>query len=141
MVSLQDELHDEPVLLVTTKNQRTGKWAMARLWRAWMATTAEFMDGRGVRLEVKNSAGAVIDVQPFDADCAHELFTKRWLGVDEEGQRLSWSRSGQDGRRAATKGERMDALRQHEAWAIDKGIDLLHPRESEYRELQAAENA
>jgi hypothetical protein len=141
MHEIQGELESNPVLLVTTKGQRTGKWGMARLWYSWMATTADFMAARGVTLDIKNSAGDVIETLPFDQDAAHELFTKKWLGVGEDGKRLSWSRSGREGMRAATKGERYDALRQHEAWAIDKGIDLFHPRDSEYRELRVAQDA
>lgn len=141
MTELQEELAETPVLLVSTQDPRTGKWSMARLWRAWMAATAEFMADRGVTIDIKNAEGKVLHSRPIDAEDAHELFTAHWLGRDEEGNRLSWSRSGREGMRAATKGERMDALRQHEAWAIEKGIVLLNPRESEYRDLQEAENA
>jgi hypothetical protein len=141
MQELQEELAETPVLLVTTQDPRTGRWSMARLWRAWMSTTADFMASRGVTIDVKNAEGKVLHSRPFDAEDAHELFTAHWMGTDEDGTRLSWSRSGRDGMRAATKGERMDALRQHEAWCIEKGISLLNPRESEYRELLESENA
>lgn len=141
MAKIQDELSEEPVLLITSKSPRTGKWGMARLWRSWMATTAEFMSHRGVRLDIRNGDGQIIDSQPFDAESAHELFTKKWLGVDENGMRLSWARGNRDGMRAATRGERYDALRRHESWASDKGIDLFHPRDSEYREVEAEQNA
>ncbi len=134
MGELQEELGEEPVLLLTTRSPSTGKWGLARLWRTWMATTAEFMAARGVTLDITNSAGTVILRAPFGPEAAHELFTKKWLGVDENGQRLSWARRSHDGLRAATRGERVHALRLHEAWAIDKGIDLFHPRDSEYRE-------
>ena len=40
-----------------------------------------------------------------------------------------------DGMRPATRGERFDALRRHEAWATERGIRLFNPRDSEYREL------
>lgn len=106
-----------------------------------MSTTAEFMAGRGVTVDVKNSEGVLLQSRPFDAEDAHELFTKQWLGVGGDGKRLSWSRTGREGMRAATRGERYDALRRHEQWAIEKGIALFQPRESEYRDCEAEQNA
>lgn len=141
MDQIQEELQAEPVLLVTAKSARTGKWGMAKLWRSWMSTTAEFMSARGVTVDIRNSAGQIISSQEFTAEDAHELFSRKWLGVDEEGRRLSWSRSGREGMRPATKGERWWALRQHEDWATDKGIALFLPRESEYRDLSEEQAA
>ena len=57
------------------------------------------------------------------------------FGVDADGTRLSWSKKGRDGMRAATKGERFNALRQHEDWATEKGLQLFNPRGSEYDQL------
>lgn len=37
--------------------------------------------------------------------------------------------------RVATKGERLHAMRLMEAWATERGIVLLNPRDSEYRQL------
>ena len=79
--------------------------------------------------------------RPFNADDAHELFTARWLGVDADGNRLSWSKQGREGMRAATKGERFLAMQQHEDWATERGIILLNPRDSEYRQLEREQNA
>lgn len=139
--AIQEELTAEPVLLVTTQSQRTGKWGMARLWRSWMATTADWMAARGATVDIKSRKGRVMISRPIDAEDCHELFTKYWLGLDADGTRLSWSRSGRKGMRAATKGERWDALRKHEEWALPKGIPLFMPRDSEYRELAEAQNA
>lgn len=139
---LQAELAGAPVLLVSTQDARTGRWGMARLWRAWMRETAIWMAGRGARMPlVITGEGEFCGEREFTAEDAHELFTARWLGVDEQGLRLSWSRTGRDGMRPATRAERYHALRAHEAWASDRGIILPHPRESEYRELQEAEHA
>ena len=138
--AIKNQLLDEPALAVSVKNPRVGNWSMSRLWRAWMTTTAEFMAARGVTVDIKNSEGRIIESLPFDADCAHQLFTKAWLGTDEHGVRLSWSRTGRDGMRSADVGERLHAMRQHEAWSLEKGIDLPQPRDSEYRDLQRAEN-
>ena len=108
---------------------------MARLWRGWMATTAKFMAKNGVTMPLMiNADGVTYASRPFNADDAHELFTRQHLGVDEKGVRLSWAKSGEQ--RKATKGERFDALRKHEMWASDRGITLFKPRDdSEYQQL------
>lgn len=133
---LQKQLSAEGALIVKVQSAKVGKWGMARLWRAWMNQTAEFMADNGVTMPLMiDKNGKPYRTRPFSADDAHELFTHQWLGEDENGNRLSWSRAGREGMRPATKGERLHAMRQHEAWCIDKGIILFNPIESEYREL------
>lgn len=139
---IQDELANHPLLLVTSTDPGTGKWGMAQLWRAWMSTTATWMAAQGARMPlVIQIDGTNYGSRPFNADDAHELFTHRWLGADADGTRLSWSRAGRDGMRAATKGERFNALRQHEDWATERGIILLKPRDSEYARLEREQDA
>lgn len=138
---LKQELEETPSLLVSSQNKSTGKWGMARLWRAWMATTADFMAGNGVTMPLMISKeGVPYQSRPFNSDDAHELFTSQWMLLDGSGERLSWARNGHDGMRAATIGERFNALRKHELWAIDKGIDLLKPKDSEYSRLEDEQN-
>ncbi len=43
VIYLQEMLKETPVLLMSGKDANSGSWGMARLWRAWMATTADFM--------------------------------------------------------------------------------------------------
>lgn len=138
---LQDELEKNPILVVSIQPENTGKWGMAKLWRMWMDTTAEFMAKNGVTMPLMvNSEGVIYGTRPFNKDDAHELFTARWLGVDADGTRLSWARRGHSGMRAATKGERFNALRQHEDWATEKGLQLFNPRGSEYDQLTKEQN-
>ena len=162
---LQSEINEHKLIIVNSQPISTGKWGLARLWRSWMATTAKFMAENGVTMplmtEVKSSEaseglrfhlerakeflgfGSSVIVaygsRPFNADDAHELFTRQHLGVDENGRRLSWAKSikpeNKDKERAATKGERFNALRKHENWCIDRGITLFKPRDSEYNKL------
>lgn len=128
------ELDEHKVLIVSYQQAGTGKWTMARLWRAWMSTTAEFMAKNGVTMPLMvNNDGVTYSSRPFNADDAHELFTRQHLGVDEKGVRLSWAKSGDQ--RKATKGERFNALRLHEEWCSNKGVSLLKPRSGEYKEL------
>ena len=133
--AVQDALEKEPHLVIEIKGMKTGKWGMSRLWRTWMATTAKHMAGLGVTMPLMiTKEGANHGTRPFNADDAHELFSMRHLqGI--EGERLSWSKSGRDGMRAATKGERFHCLRQHEVFCVERGITLLKPRDSDYVKL------
>ena len=128
------ELDEHKVLIVSYQQASTGKWGMARLWRAWMSTTAEFMAKNGVTMPLMvNADGVTYSSRPFNAEDAHELFTRQHLGVDEVGVRLSWAKSGEQ--RKATKGERFNALRKHEEWSSERGIILFKPRIGEYNDL------
>ena len=134
---LKKELQNEPVLVLQVKSATVGKWTITRLWRSWMASTAEVMDGNGVTMPLMiSSDGKHYGSRSFNSEDAHELFTNRWLGVDENGNRLSWSKSDNNGMRAATKGERLHAMRQHEEWATERGILLMQPSDSEYMRLK-----
>lgn len=131
---LVSDLDKHKVLIVSYQEAGTGKWTLARLWRAWMATTAEFMAKNGVTMPLMiNADGVTYSSRPFNAQDAHELFSRQHLSVDEKGERLSWAKSGSQ--RKATKGERFDALRKHEAWASERGINLFKPRSGEYLSL------
>lgn len=133
---IQDELEVTPLMVVTTQSGDTGKWGMAKLWRSWMSTTATFMAANGCTMPLMISdQGSHYGNRPFNSDDAHLLFTHQWLGVDSEGERLSWSRGGRDGMRAATKGERFNALRKHEEFCVERGIRIFNPRDSEYNKL------
>jgi len=138
---IQDELAVKPMLLVTTGDPSIGKWGMAQLWRTWMASTATWMAKQGATMPLcLNPDGSHYGSRPFNKDDAHELFTVRWLGTDADGTRLSWAMKGHDGMRAATKGERFNALRQHEEWATERGLVLMKPRDSEYAKLEKEQN-
>lgn len=137
LTALQEELQSMPVLVVSSQGAGTGKWGMARLWRAWMASTAKWMAKRGATMPLMiTKDGNNYGERPFDANDAHELFTAKWLLLNSDGERLSWSKSGRDGLRAATKGERFIAMMRHEDWATEKGIVLFKPRDSEYEQAR-----
>lgn len=134
---IQKELADKKLLIVTTQSADTGKWGMARLWRSWMASVAEFMANNGVTMPLMfNAKGEPYGLRRFNKGDAHELFTHKFLGVDHNGKRLSWAKTSHDDMRLATKGERFNALRQMESWATEKGVILIKPNDSEYCKLQ-----
>lgn len=137
---IQKDLELNPVIVVNVQSGDVGKWGMARLWRSWMATTAEFMAARGSKMPLMTKPdGSWFGERPFNAEDAHELFTHQWLGVDENNKRLSWSKKGTEDMRPATKSERFYALNRHEVWAMEKGLILFKPRDSEYEEMQRQE--
>ena len=121
--------------------QDTGKWGMAKLWRVWMESTCKYMNSAGVRMPLMvKSTGESYGSRGFTPEDCHLLFTSQWLGVDKDGMRLSWSKKGRDGMRAATKGERFHAMLRHEEWALSRGIVLMKPRDSEYWKLEQESN-
>lgn len=138
---IQDELAKTPVIIVSTQDGNTGKWGMARLWRAWMASTAKFMATNGVTMPLMyDKDGRPYGRRAFNANDAHELFTHQYLGVDADGARLSWAKKDHEGMRVATKGERFNAMFKHEMWSGDRGIILFKPRGSEYEQLEQEQN-
>lgn len=138
---IEAELEKNPVVIVTIQSGGTGKWGMARLWRAWMSSTAKFMAGNGCTMPLMlKPDGSHYGARPFNKDDAHELFTQQYLGVDVDGARLSWAKKAHDGMRAATKGERFNAMLKHEMWAVERGIILFKPRGSEYEKLEQEQN-
>jgi len=141
MERLQDELKDQSSLSVTTKSPSIGKWGMTRIWRAWMTQTAKYMENEGLRIYVEDADGnRMDDGRPPSAEDAHEYFTRRYLGVDENGHRMTWSAGGDAPGRRANKGERYGAMCLHEQWAISRGIVLYNPQDGEYKQLMDQEN-
>lgn len=138
---LGKELESAPIIVVSSQDAGTGKWGMARLWRAWMSNTAKWMvkNGATMPLAVKKN-GELFGKRPFNSDDAHEMFTSMWLLLNADGSRLSWAKKSHDGMRAATKGERFICMVKHEQWATERGIMLFKPRNSEYSDLEDEAN-
>ena len=136
MSLIQDEIERSHVAMVSVSSGTTGKWGLSRLWYAWMNSVAKWMASQGVTMPLAvKASGEVYGKRPFNADDAHQLFTMQLLGCDANGVRLSWAKSPHDGMRVATKGERIHAMQRMEAWATERGIQLMNPRDSEYRQL------
>lgn len=132
---LQEELSNNHSLVVSVKSGSTGNWSMQRLWRVWIKTVSDWMAQNGATMPLVVKDGQAKGVRPFNADDGHELFSSHFL-PNENGQRISWSKKGREGQRAATKGERYHALRQLEQFALERGIQLLKPKDSEYEGLK-----
>ena len=133
---LEDEIKEHGSVVVSSQGANIGKWGMAKLWRIWMASTAKWMADNGATMPLVIKNGKPWGEREFKSDDAHDLFTMQWLGVDTDGNRLSWSKTGRDGMRAATKGERFTAMLRHEQWMVEKAIAAYQPRDSEFMELK-----
>ena len=133
---LVDKIKKHGSVIISVKPADTGRWGMARLWRAWMHETSKVMAARGVKMPLYiDSKGNAKGSRKFNAEDAHELFTHQWLGADKDGNRLSWSKNGSDKSRAATKGERLHAMIKHQEFCVERGINLPMPKNSEFKKL------
>ncbi len=114
-----------------------GTRGMAKLWHAWMRPTAEYLVQKGYHMPLLlDPEGKPYGQRALTAEDCHQGFTAMWLGVDRDGQRLSWSEKPRAGMRPATPAERYRALLQHEHWATVRGIQL--PRNSEFRQIKGS---
>lgn len=131
-------VNERDLLLTKVPKTESGKWGMSRLWRAWMSSTAEFMAGNGAIMPLwVNPDGTYTKTRPFNAEDAHELFTMKHMGTDENGKRLSWKKKPENGEAIADKGQRFHALQQHQIWMTERGIKHINPREGEFASLCA----
>ncbi|ANJ65542.1 putative NinB-like recombinase [Pseudoalteromonas virus vB_PspP-H6/1] len=128
----------EDVLLTLEPAPKAGNWSMSKLWRAWMASTAEFMASNGVTMPLMiKKDGEPYGKRPFNDNDAHDLFTSQWLGNDAQGNRLSWAKSGNN---IADKGQRFNAMLKHEQFMIERGIKHMIPRDSEFFKTKESTN-
>ena len=137
--------HSDKDLKITIEeagDKEIGKWGMSRMWRSWMSASANHMAANGALMPLMIKAnGEWYGKRKFNSQDAHELFTSKWLGVDEKGARLSWAKQPEDGEVIADKGERFIACLKHEEWMTDKGIKFLIPRDSEFfKEKEGSES-
>lgn len=131
-------------IIAKVADQNTGTVPMLRTWRMWMRQTADWMAWQGAKMPLcYDKQGNPWGERAFNENDAHELFTHKWLGSDENGIRYSWRMRGEDaaGSTPAPKSKRLWAMECHEAWATDRGIKLTIPDDSEYRNLQRAQVA
>jgi len=67
------EIDEHGTVMLNSQPATVGKWGMAKLWRMWMLTTAEFMARNGVTMPLMvNAEGVVYGTRPFSSDDAHD---------------------------------------------------------------------
>ena len=129
---------------VTVTAANTGTISMLRQWRAWMNQIAIYLNERGRYMPLYiNERGEPKGKRPMNGEDCHQVYTHLALGCDDDGVRLSWamSESGSNGKRVATTGQRLRAMDKIWHWAMDEGIPLSNPQNSEYRKLTDETNA
>jgi hypothetical protein len=103
-------------------------WPMKKTWRMWMSETAEWMTKNGATMPLAIKAdGTVLGTRPFDANDAHELWVRQWLGVDANGERYKTA--------SDDKGQMLHMMNKHVQWAAERGLSLTIPRDGEYHKL------
>lgn len=113
-------------ITVTKKSTRT--LSMNALWRGkWMYETAEWMNNQGVMIETKNVHGKVINKRPVTHNDAHEMFVMHWLGSNDDNAR--------ELTRDMQKGRMLHLMNKHQEWALEKGLMLTYPSDSEFSKL------
>ena len=121
----------------------SGTWPMLKLWRKWMDQIANHMNNRGRSMPLYiDENGKPQGRRPMTGDDCHHAYTHLALGCDENGVRLSWalSEAGSDEKRVASTGERLRAMEKIWFWAMNEGIPLINPENTEYRKLQDQQN-
>lgn len=121
------------VAKITVVKKATRTTSMNALWRGkWMEETAQWMNNQGVKIEIKNSKGAIIHTRAVTADDAHEMFVMHWLGSDDEGSR--------ELTRDMQKSRMLFLMDRHSHWAVEKGLLLTYPSDSEFNKLMEQQN-
>lgn len=116
---------------ITKSKQRTS--SMNALWWIWMTETSKFMADNGVYMPLyHDKTGKPHGKRPFSKEDAHELFVMHHLG-QHEGKREKTFRMD--------KGTMLLMMEKHQEWAINKGIALTNPDDSEFRKAQDEQNS
>lgn len=103
-------------------------WPMKKTWRMWMGETAKWMAQNGATMPLAIKAdGTVFGARPFDANDAHELWVRQWLGVDANGERYKTA--------SDDKAQMLHMMNRHVQWAAERGLSLTIPRDGEYQKL------
>lgn len=142
VAALIADISERGEVIVSTQPAAIGEWGMSKLWRVWMGITHQWLKGNNVKMPVyiDESSGLWTTSKHLSLQDTHEMFTLAWLGVDSNGKRLTWSMDDKGACRAATQGERLFCMQQHEQWALNNGINLFKPRGNEMSQLEKQTN-
>lgn len=119
-----------------TDIKKEGTQSMLNTWMMWMETMAEYMGRQGVRVEMTGKGGKVISSRPPTKEEAHAYFTEQYLGVDDKGQRKSWSNKPPKGQVKADMGDKLWCMDRLVDFATERGVKLKIPSDCEYMTLK-----
>ena len=133
-------LHDRSIVKLKVAETDTGSLSMLKTWRMWMNQVAAHMSHMGCSMPLYyDRDGNPHGERRFTENDAHELFTSKFLGTNDLGERLSWKMDSDGGTAVATKEQRLLAMSKLDEWAAERGIIITIPRlgtYSEYKEMQ-----
>jgi len=132
---VDEMLKTMPVIRVTLEDaadKPIGNWTMSRLWRSWMKSTADFAAAKGTKIVRRTADGREGRPRPYDENDAHYDFTVAYIGTNDDGEPLSWARSGKN---IASKDQRIIAMTKHKVFMMEQGIKHIDPADSEFRSL------
>lgn len=138
-----DKLAPGELIMAKVRVLNVGTSSMLRTWMMWMRTTARAMAGRGARMPLSfDREGNWIGLRRFNQHDAHELFTHKYMGADDAGNRYSWKTSGEldPDETPASHELRLYAMDRHVEYCADRAIKIVIPRKSEYRQSTEAQN-
>ena len=118
------------------ETKKEGSQQMLNTWMMWMAPMAEYMASQGVKIEMRGKEGKVINSRPPNKEEAHAFFTKQFLGVDDKGNRKSWSSRVGKGQVKADMGDKLWCMDRLVEFATSRGVELKIPSDSEYMKLK-----
>ena len=127
----------EAKVAVTKKSN--GTWPMLKLWRAWMKQICDHLNRNGRYMPLYIDANGVAQGRrPMTPDDCHEAYSHLALGSNDNGVRFSWALS--EGDNVASTGQRLRAMDKIWLWALEEGIPLINPQDSEYNKMQDRAN-
>ena len=123
--------------VITTKKSN-GTIPLLKLWRMWMKDIASYLASQGRKMPLgMDKDGNWYGSRPYEPNDAHEAYSYLCLGCDEFGVRYSWVVNSDEfeGRTAAPLGVRLRAMDKLYKHAMEEGIKLRIPKNTEYEEL------
>mgnify|MGYP000218137650 FL=1 len=111
---------------------------MIKTWRGWMGETAKEMAARGITMPLYyDTKGIAHGRRPFNADDAHEMFIRTYLGVDEDNERFKTAIKGEtDEEIQEQRGKMLHAMDRHIEFCAERGIFITIPNDDERAKLK-----
>lgn len=131
LTKLWDDGIELPIKIKVTQARKTS-WPMKKTWRMWMTETADWMANNGATMPlVIRADGTVFGKRRFNPQDAHELWVSTWMGIDADGERYKTA--------SGDKGEMVNMMEKHCAWAVERGLKLTIPAHGEYMTYREAQ--
>lgn len=123
-------------------NTKTGSWPMLKTWYMWQAEIARHLAHNGRTVPIYyDERGNPIGSRPFDERDAHAAFTYMFLGMDNDGNRLSWKLDSDGGENVATKERRLLAMDKFVQYCAEQLVPITIPNQGDYHDYKEMQEA